>query len=51
MSYNVAIITPLVPADDTIAWPELKMLTAQEVLRPPVFLKVFDWQTATIYRP
>lgn len=46
MSYNVAIVIPPVPEDDTEAWTVVNGLIEQEGPRPAVFQELHDRLTA-----
>ena len=46
MSYNVAICTPPVPADDAAAWEEVDDLINSESVPPSVFRLLYDALTA-----
>jgi hypothetical protein len=46
MSYNVAICTPPVPADDKAAWEALDSLINEQGTPPPVFRELHDALTA-----
>jgi hypothetical protein len=46
MSYNVAICTPPVPAEDDTAWDGLDGLINEQGAPPPVFRELFDALTA-----
>ena len=46
MSYNVAICTPPVPAEDDTAWDGLDSLINEQGAPPPVFRELHDVLTA-----
>ncbi len=46
MSYNVAVVVPPIPADDTAAWGVVDGLLEQNGLRPAVFQELHDRLTA-----
>jgi hypothetical protein len=46
MSYNVAIVIPPVPSDDSVAWEVLDGLIEQQGPRPAVFQELHDRLTA-----
>jgi hypothetical protein len=46
MSYNVAICTPPVPADDAAAWEGIDSLIKAQGDPPPVFRELHDLLTA-----
>jgi len=46
MSYNVAICTPPVPAEDDTAWDGLDNLINEQGAPPPVFRELHDALTA-----